>query len=293
MQPSAMSVQELVRIHDDEPARAADGLRALAGQAVPDKDLPQFSWLVNHVIGERQGAWPEALQLQRGLPATGPLVLRLQRAAAALLAGQPIEAWALQSRIARETGAPADHARAAVQLRAMQYTAEGAQAHEFAVALRDCVQALPQGAGAGKLGTAIATSLNNTVSALVERENLPVDDAEVRAAMVEGAQAARKAWGEAGTWVNHERADYLVALCGNRVSEWAIALEAARAGIATIEANGSEDVDRAFLLLEVARASHGLGDEATRESAKAQAKKLAETFDASLRPWFDGCAKRA
>lgn len=293
MAEANMSISELVRMHDEEPDRAAQGLRAMAAAGVAEQDMPQFAWLVNHVIGEKQGAWREALQLQQALPAGGPLVLRLQRAAAALLAGEAVEAWALQARIAGEAQVPPDQARAAVQLRAMQYLAERAEPCDFAAALRDCVQSVPSGAGTGKLGAALATSMNNTVSALVEREDLPVNDPDVSATLLEGAQAARRLWGDAGNWTNHERADYLIALCGNRVGEWAVALQAARNGIATIEANGSEDVDRAFLLLEVARASHGLGDEATRASAKAEAMKLAESFDASLHDWFNGCAKRA
>ncbi|MRD46700.1 hypothetical protein GHT07_05395 [Caenimonas koreensis DSM 17982] len=287
-----MPIEEIVRIHDDDPAAAAHALRAMCASAMADKDLPQFSWLVNHVIGEKLGAWSEALQLQRLLPPTGPVVLRLQHAAAALLAGQAVQAWALQARIAQESGAPAEDARAAVALRVLQYTAESADPHDFAMALLDCARSLPAGPGGRKLGMAIASSLNNSVSALVERKVLPVDDAAVKSALVEGAQISRGVWGEAGTWMNHERADYLIALCGNRTGEWSIALQAARNGIATIEANGSEDVDRAFLL-EVARASHGLGDESTRESARAEAVSMSQAFDASLHGWFNDCLKRA
>ena len=292
---SEVTIQELVRIHDDEPQTVAAALRTLARQGtVQEKDQGQFAWLVNHVIGEKEGRWGEALELQRAaFPGAASVAPLLQRAAAALLAGEPVEAWAIQSRIAELHGATADVARAAVQLRATQYVAARAPAADLALSLRDCVRSLAAEAQAGAMAAALASSLNNGVSALLDRQDASPDAAVVREALVEGAQAARRLWHEAGNWVNHERADYLVALCCNRVGDWSQARQAAEAGLATIQANGSEDVDRAFLLLEVARASRGLGDEARREAARGEAMALAQGFDAGLREWFDGRAQAA
>ena len=88
--------------------------------------------------------------------------------------------------------------------------------------------------------------------------------------------------------MQHERADYLVALVCNASADWDAALAAATSGLATIEANGSEDVDRAFLLLEAGRAHRGAGRAAECESMRAAAFALAAAFEEpSLRPWFE------
>ncbi|MEN3812691.1 hypothetical protein ABD440_20080, partial [Chromobacterium piscinae] len=89
------------------------------------------------------------------------------------------------------------------------------------------------------------------------------------------------------------RAEYLLALTANRFERWPDGLSAADAGLALIAASGEEDVDRAFLLLERARALRGAGRQAEAEEAYDAAQALAASFDADLRPWFEDCARRA
>jgi hypothetical protein len=164
-------------------------------------------------------------------------------------------------------------------------------APEAALALQSVIDEVAAWTGFGPLATPIAAALNNTVSAILEREDADPADAAVRRVLVEGAEAARRAWRAAGTWVNFERADYLVALCRNKIGDWEAARDAAQSGLDTITANGTEDVDRAFLLLELGRAWRGLGDEAQREEARAAAKGIAAGFEAAwLTEWFERMA---
>jgi len=102
----------------------------------------------------------------------------------------------------------------------------------------------------------------------------------------------RELWNRAGTWVNHERADYLCALVFNRLGEFAKALEAAERGRLLIETHGSEDVDHAFLMLESVQALFGLERREEGASWLRQAAAIAEGWDdQSLKDWFAGKAK--
>lgn len=70
-------------------------------------------------------------------------------------------------------------------------------------------------------------------------------------------------------------------MCVNKLGDWRAAAAAARAGLDTIARTGAEDVDRAFLPLEL-----GLIDESS--SATAQAAALARQFaEPGLCEWFD------
>lgn len=278
------SLDEIDRIHDAEPQRAGAALQALVQRGVAAADLARCAWLVNHVIGELLGRWGEALPLQRRLagPEAPPAALR-HWAAAAELAGEPGEAAAAGAELARRSGATPAQAATTVRLAALQFRAAALGLPALATTILECLPI-----DAGPLGPLAAGALNNLVSALLDGSAPPVEDPLLRRALLEGSAAARLLWRTAGTWLNQERADYLVALCANRVGDWTAARAAAQAGLDTIAANGMEDVDRAFLLLALARARRGLGDAAGGAQARAEADLLAERFDEpGLRDWFD------
>ena len=134
--------------------------------------------------------------------------------------------------------------------------------------------------------TQLAAGLNNATSRLLDinpdaRE--PVD----REALQSGAAQALRFWQAAGTWVNHERALYLVTLVANRVGAYAQARDAAHEALELIAANGNEDVDRAFLLLQLSGAQQRLGEAAASRAALRDAKAIAATWtEAGLSDWF-------
>ena len=72
--------------HDDDPHRAADLLRRIDPVALPAERLPGFAFLLNHVLGEKLGAWPEAhamfAPLLRAAGEEPPLALWRQAATA-------------------------------------------------------------------------------------------------------------------------------------------------------------------------------------------------------------------
>lgn len=277
------TLADIDRVHDDDPAHAAEGLRRLVEAGVPPADLARCAWLINHVVGETLGRWGEALALQRRLGADAPTGVLRHRAVAARLAGEPAEEVAATATLAQRGGATPAQAAMTVALSAWQFSQSAQPVQELVATILELLPSLQP----GPLAALNASALSNLVSALLDRTAAPVDTS-TRRALVEGAQACRKLWREAGNWLNHERADYLVALCANRVGDWAAALEAAQSGLDTIARHGSEEVDRAFLLLQRARACRGLGDDAGHAESRREALTLAGSFDEpGLREWFD------
>ncbi len=101
--------------------------------------------------------------------------------------------------------------------------------------------------------------------------------------MVDCATVSLKFWKKCGTWVNEERALYLLSLVNNRLQDYCRGLEYAVSALGVINANGEEPVDEAFIRLAVARAHAGLSnrDRCSKELIKADAL-AAEWSDKSL-----------
>jgi hypothetical protein len=284
----------LVQNHDDEPQAAADDLRRLAELDVPADELGRFAWLVDHVIGEKQGAWPEAYELIKKVTASHKSlqlpVLRFA-AVAALLGGSLPAGMALERRM-MERNVSADQASAAVRAGALSFTVTSANALDTSAGLLSIVDSVSRWSDPSGVDSLVAASLNNIVSALLEHQDDTLDDPDVSTAMILGADAARRLWYRAGTWLNHERADCLCALVFNRLGDHAKALEAAERGQRVIERSGCEDVDCAFLMLESARALIGLSRKAEATERLRRATAMATKWDdEETKQWFDRTAQ--
>lgn len=287
-------VAALMQDHDADLVGAAVRLRAIAPSALGVDDLASYSWLVNHVIGEKGGDWPGARALLDALPAQpgSPPVLLRNRAVAYAMSGAALQAWQAESELAQVLTCGPALAAAAVRLGTLQHLAGTADPLLLVASLLPCLQALESAPAGGPAMPMAARAINNTVSGWLEQVQSPTAplriDPLVGAAMARAARCCKVIWMHAGTWMQVERADYLVALVANAIGDWTAAAQAARDGITTIDANGPEEVDRAFLLVELARARHGLGEPAAARMARDAAFALAEHFDEpGLREWFD------
>lgn len=280
---AAESLDEIDRIHDAEPQRAADGLRALDCHALPGERLPLHAFLVNHVLGEKLGAWREAAERLQALHAgrpDAPLAVALQSAIAAELSGNP--PGAAFEALTNAAGATA--ARIAVGVGRLGF--EAASATELADRLLRLARESQRLDTAGPLDQRLAAGFNNATSRLLDTVDEPAAPA-LRDALVEGAAAALRFWQRAGTWVQHERALYLKALVHNRIGEPGAARDACTQALSLIAANGTEEVDRAFLQLQLAYALLRLGDAAAGKQL-AQARAAAAAWDdEGLKTWFD------
>jgi tetratricopeptide (TPR) repeat protein len=284
----------LMQNHDDEPEAAAGQLRHIAQSPVPADQLGRFSWLCVHVIGEKYQRWSEAYELivkASSAHETVPLAALRNAAVAAHLSGDLLTGLKLERRMTQH-GLRPDQATTVVRAAALSFLPIRERAVDAAIALQTVVAAVRQWDETKDADTLVAASLNNIVSALLELDDETLAQSQVREAMTDGAFAARELWHRAGTWVNHERADYLCALVFNRLGEFAKALEAAERGRQLIETHGSEDVDRAFLMLESAQALFGLERREEGAGWLRQAAAIAEGWDdESLKDWFAGKAK--
>ncbi len=293
-----MSIDEvldgLMKSHDDAPEATANRLRVLATQAVPADQLGRFTWLVNHVIGEKQGRWKDANVLIGEVTRThSTLTLPPLRnaAVAALLSGDLLRACAAEAALGTQHGLSAEQAALVVRAAALSFLVTAARAGELAAGLLGIVQTLDSWDTAAGTATAadasVAASLNNAVSELIELDDAVLEAEGVREAVMRGAHASRTLWTRAGNWTNRERADYLCAKAANRLGDHTQALDAAEHGLRTIDEHGVEDVDRAFLLLETVRALRGLGRESDATRHLSLADKLASTWDdAELSAWY-------
>ncbi len=284
--------------HDDEPERAAALLRALDPATLPSERLPGMAFLLNHVLGEKFGAWGEALERQTALlRAAGDKpagVLWRQAAAAAQAAGEAAEARRLCGAFGDATGASPQAAHDVVALTVAMYRvpkmAHGAAAECVHEALKPLHDDTATWRDANPLDSAAAACTNNIASGLVERPQQELAHPPLRAALQDAARLAEHFWLRAGNWVHHERAAYLRAMVGNALDEAPQAREHALRALALIDANDVDDaekVDRAFIELEHAHACRALEllDEAN--AAQAKAESIAATFgDAFLDDWF-------
>lgn len=284
--------------HDDEPERAAALLRGLDPAQLPADRLPGLAFLLNHVLGEKCGAWGEAHERQVNLLyAAGDkpaVVLWRQAAAAAQAAGEPAEARRLCVSLADAAGAPLQAAQDVVALTVAIYRVPRMPPGAAAECTREALVALRDDALtwqiANPLDTAVASCMNNIASGLVERPQEELAHPPLRAALEDAARLAEHFWLRAGNWVHHERAAYLRALVGNALDEAPQAREHALRALALIDANDIDDaekVDRAFIELEHAHACHALELLEEANAAQARAEAIASTFgDAFLDDWF-------
>jgi len=287
MASAGEELDEINRIHDDEPEQAAARLRALDASALAGDSLPLAAFLFNHVLGEKLGMWGDAAQQidrLRHQHANVPPGVMIHAAVADELAGRD----ATKARAAVAAASSDAVADCAIGLRRLSFTQDRMDTAAFAAATRDLArraQALSTGT---PFDTQLAAGLNNATSRLLDL-NPDVGDAAVREALQAGAAQALRFWLAAGNWVHHERALYLVALTANRIGASAQARDAAQQGLDLIAANGSEDVDRAFLLLQLAGAHQRLGEHAASRAARGDAQAIAANWtEAWLAKWFAG-----
>ena len=279
-------------LHDDEPQKALELLRTLDIATVSTSRLQRLSFLLDHVLGEKFDLWTEALAGQRallqqaGADAT-PVTFR-HAAVAAQVAGDTALARQWTQALAASSDAPLAKARALVSLGAVAFSVSrlGAEsAGRLTLQALQPLAALHATPGNG-LDAAFGAVTNNLASELLER---PLDDLaqpDLRTALQLGAEHAQRFWERAGTWVNHERAHYLVAMAANALGRGADGVAQARAGLALLDEldhDGNEKVDRAFLELELAMGLR-LAQLPGRAEALARALALAAQFG---KPWLD------
>ena len=272
------------RYHDTESERLADELEAADLGDLDGDAAGRCLRLSNHTIGEHLDDWPRARRFAETVCAADPARLRNATSGAHLAVARYMdgaEAAAQQAEIDC-LGAAQDPLATYLMVKS---SLAGALAGtgRFADAGLVIGAANRLAAGLGESGSAdrsMAIVNNNLASELVNRDDLDTEQARL---MLACADAAHTFWKRCGTWVNEERALYLLALVHNRTGEYGRGLEYAGAALDVIGANGEEPVDEAFIRLAAAKAHLGLSNTPGRDEEVARADALAAKWsDESL-----------
>jgi len=278
-------LDEIDRVHDDAPDRAAQMLRSFDATSLPIPRLGQLAFLFNHVLGEKLGQWNEAAERIAVLATRtdAPPGVWRQLFAAQTLRGDALGAAAARIGLARTTGADDSDANTAGELTVLAYVADP-------LAHAADVLALARAANIDQetpLDAALGACFNNVTGRLLEASRKVPLGATEKQALQAGAEAARRFWYRAGQWLQHERADYLCAKVEVRIGAAAEAVRAAERGLRLVEANGNDGIERAFLLLPLAAAHAALGEPTRAAGLRAEAETLAQQFDEDLRKAFE------
>lgn len=295
MQDIAALIDTLDATHDDDPAAAGAMLHQLELAAVPAAQRARVAFLINHVLGEKLKDWPAANARQHELLDAAraedefPPGLWRQAGAAALLAGDVCAVGEAEYELVRGASVGLPLASATLRLTALMYVVTQAPRERLVAGLHAAFDALPEPLRGSALDAALGACGNNIASALLDRG----DVAEFPALLWRAARLSRNAWARAGTWVHHERSECLLAMVGNATGEFEAAREHALTAAALIAANGTENVDLAFIELERAAACHALDRNNEAKQAHASARVLADRFeDAGLKAWFEQRERR-
>ena len=283
-------------LHDDDPRRALEILRGLDVATLSPDRLQRLSFLLDHVFGEKFDLWAEALAGQRALVrqagvAATPVMFR-HAAVAAQIAGDPALARLWTQALAASADAPLAKARALVSLGAVAFSVSHQDAESAGRLTLQALQPLAalHATPGGGLDAAFGGVANNLASELLERRVDDLAQPDLRTALRLCTDHAQRFWRRAGTWVNIERAHYLGAMAGNALGDGVEGAIQARAGLALLDAHdpaGNENVDRAFLELELSTALR-LSGQPGRPDALGRALALSARFgEAWLDRWFE------
>lgn len=285
MQADAALLEEIDRIRDAEPERAAQLLRQFDASALPAVRLGELAFLYNHLLGEKLRRWDEAAEriAQLAVRDDAPPGVWRQLFAAHTLRGDALGAAAARTALANCTGASDAEANWAGELTVLAFVADPlARAEDVAALARAAAQI-----EASPLDAALAACFNNVTARLLEASLHRPLAAAGAAALRAGAESARRFWYRAGGWLQHERADYLCAKVYLRLGDTAAAIVAAEHGLRLVEANGDDPIERAFLLLPLAAALSAGGNAERAQAMRAEAQALARGFDAATRAAFE------
>lgn len=276
----AERLAEAVRIHDDDPWAARALVTDLPFRLTDPSDLARLTWLATHAIGNLLKRWPEAQILcSQAIAVAGPPRADMLRnlAVAATLAGDPLEAWQAEMELSALLGVPPADGTALIRLLVIEQSIDKDKLAGWLPVIDGAVAQAEQIQGPPDLVRFLAIAGNNIASAIIESIPAPVDET---ARVVERvARLSHRAWLAVGSWLNHERAHYLMALVFNATGKAAAAADAAREGLAIIAAHEPAPIDQCFLTLALARALKTGGDPAGSTAARAEAAELATRFD--------------
>jgi hypothetical protein len=260
--------------HATHTAAVAERL-ARQGPALVTEEaqIAPLAHLVHHVHGEHLGRWHEGLALLR-LLAAHPACSPGAAASAALARFQASLALCEGSADERAAMSASDRIRVTALAAANLAERDTARASAlFGEALAEADRAGLDATDA--TNRALAVTANNLACTLEEKaQRSPAE----RALMITAAQAARRFWAVAGTWLETERAEYRLAMTWLQAGDAALARHHAQQCLDIVDANDGAALERFFAWEAIGLAARGGGD----ATGQAQALQMARTAFAAL-----------
>jgi hypothetical protein len=137
---------------------------------------------------------------------------------------------------------------------------------------------------------ALAAVANNLASQLLDGPR----GRDADGLMLEAAELAQRRWHQAGTWLQAERADYLLALCAAAIGDGARALRHATACLSLCTAHGADAYERFFAQEALGKASLAAGHPAgARDALAHMGELLPQIEDAGQRAYAQSVLDKA
>ncbi|HEY8708172.1 MAG TPA: hypothetical protein VIM34_09255, partial [Burkholderiaceae bacterium] len=135
---------------------------------------------------------------------------------------------------------------------------------------------------ADPMNRALAVTSNNLACTLEHKTHRSTRECEL---MILAAQAARRYWERAGTWLETERAEYRLAMTWLQAGDPAQAREHAQACLDIVAANGAVALERLFGWEALGHVEHAAGDPAAHAEALARAREAYAELDEADQVW--------
>lgn len=278
-------LKQALDIHDGNPVLAGKLLKEIVFEGLNEGEKNTFSWLVNHVFGDALSDWSSAFTLLDSSKYTGSHLFLINLSVAAYCSGNPLRALAAELVCVELIDSDLMEVKLLIAMQCLAHMRRAIVFSDFLFIFSSYSREINCEV-APVVGKSLAAVLNNLVSNFIDDAELEIDNAFHRQVAVEAAVKCKELWLHFGTWINHERSLYLCALTFIKFEEWSLAIESVNEALIIIESNGAENVDKAFLLLESAKAYKELGEHVKARAHLDEADYLAEQFDQSLVSWF-------
>ena len=258
--------------HGDDPRGVADRLPQALALVADDNGLLGLIGLAHHVLGEHLGAWQEGLdycEKLRALPAFDARFFTGSSSAASLRRVQA--ALKLSGALADERAALSTSDQVRVTVMAAANLASHDAARAASLLQQACDDALAAALPASDPAPrSIAASANGIAGTLEEK---PARTGSETTLMLAAAEAARRFWEIAGTWLEVERAEYRLAMSCTQAGQLERARGHAQQCLAIVHAHDSVALEAFFGFEALAVVERAAGFEAAFAAAVSAARE--------------------
>jgi len=266
--------------HATDPAGVAARLPQALAAVAGAQQLGALAHLAQHVHGAHLARWQDGIAFQQQLAA-------LPHCAEASAEAQSIARTIRGLRLAGGLGDDRAGATPSDRVRLSALAAIHLAEHDATRAGAFLQQALDEAASAGlpdndPCHRALAVAGNNMAGTL---EDKPTRTAAERQLMIQAAQAGRRFWAIAGTWLETERAEYRLAMSWLKADDLAQARTHAQQCLAIVAANDGAALERFFGWEALGRVERAAGNATGHAQAVAQAEQAFAGLDEGDRGW--------